>query len=463
MQNYQLGDKIGQGGMGSVYRARHTGLDRDVAIKFMDAAVAQDEIGVERFLREAKLLAKIDHPNVVRVHDTGRDERGQPYIVMELLGGISLSERLRQGPMPEAEAVDIACQVLAALEEAHKLGIIHRDIKPSNIRQLSGGKVKLLDFGIARDEMLSSVTHTGKVIGTPAYMSPEQAEGRSAVPQSDLYALGIVIYEMLTGTAPFRAETPLAVLRMHVDHPPPALPGFVSKKLREAVGWALEKRPERRFPSAGAMREALHGVVVSKGTPEASPKIGAKPVGPKIIEIGGPTDRRLPAWVVPGGAILAVALLVFAFGSAMGWFSPPADATGTLTYTKREQIQFGWKPEYDSTLAKGRSRIKIPGKFGVKEVTYRSNDSDKTGKGKDIKVGERVLTRAVDEIRLIGTSPNIYCSKGHKDVWDSLYCGVCGEKFPPITERVSGQAPSNLQFDAADRVGDMLKSGKAGR
>lgn len=462
MQNYQLGEKIGQGGMGSVYRARHTGLDRDVAIKFMDAAVAQDQIGVERFLREAKLLAKIDHPNVVRVHDTGRDERGQPYIVMELLGGISLSDRLRQGPMPEAEAVDIACQVLAALEEAHKLGIIHRDIKPSNIRLLSGGKVKLLDFGIARDEMLSSVTHTGKVIGTPAYMSPEQAEGRPTVPQSDLYALGIVIYEMLTGTAPFRAETPLAVLRMHVDNPPPALPGFVSKRLREAVGWALEKRPERRFKSAHAMREALLGAVVSSGISESPPKTGAKSGGPKIIDIGSPTDRRLPAWAVPSGLVLAAALLIVAIGATMGWFSPPAEETGPLTYTKKEQIQYGWKPEYDSNLAKGRSRIKTHGKFGEKEVTYRPNDSDKTGIGKDIKLGEKVLTPPVDEIRLIGTSPNIYCSKGHKDVWDSLYCGVCGEKFPPITENVNGRSPSSLQSDTANRVGDMLKSGNAG-
>ncbi len=433
MQNYQLGEKIGQGGMGSVWRGRHTGLDRDVAIKFMDAAISEDQVAVERFLREAKLLAKIDHPNVVRVHDTGRDDKGQPYIVMELLDGISLSDRLKRGPMPESEAVDIACQVLNALSEAHKLGIVHRDVKPANIRLCPGGKVKLLDFGIAFGADLSKLSLPGKAMGTPNYMSPEQAEGQEPVPQSDIYALGIVLYEMLTGEVPFRASTPLAVLRMHTDNPPPALPGFVSKKLREAVGWALEKRPERRFKSADAMRESLTGAIaVTPAKPEPVAKMRNDPEA--TIAANKPLPKEQPAWRIPAIIGVVCIIAIGGLGMALGWFG---GGKTHETIAVPEPIYYGWKPKYSADIAKGRSKIESPGKNGEKLITY---DVTYEG-GKEIsrtQVGEPDITPPIEEIRLIGTSAFVYCSKGHKNEWDAKFCGWCepANPLPPITEKV---------------------------
>ncbi len=432
MQNYQLGEKIGQGGMGSVFRGRHTGLDRDVAIKFMDGAISEDQVAVERFLREAKLLAKIDHPNVVRVHDTGRDDKGQPYIVMELLDGISLSDRLKRSPMPESEAVDIACQILNALSEAHKLGIVHRDVKPANIRLCPGGKVKLLDFGIAFGADLSKLSMAGKAMGTPNYMSPEQAEGQEPVPQSDLYALGIVLYEMLTGDVPFRASTPLAVLRMHTDNPPPALPGFVSKKLREAVGWALEKRPERRFKSADAMRDALTGAIaITHAKPEAVPKRRHDPEATIPAHLSNASVRH--GWRIPPLIGFVCVVGIGGLGMALGWFGGD-DSHDMITVS--EPIEYQTNRKSDSTIAFGRSRILGEGKDGETVITFDVVYEN----GKEIsrtKVGEPKVTPAVNVVKLVGTSIYIYCSKRHRDVWDSKYCKECGEPFPPITEEVN--------------------------
>ncbi len=285
--NYVLGEKIGSGGMGVVHKAHHQGLHRDVAVKFLHAHLADDSEAVERFLREARLIARMDHPNIVRVTDTGRWDDGRPYLVMELLGGESLAERLARGPLPEAEAVEVACQVLEALSAAHREGVVHRDIKPGNVRLCPGGVAKLLDFGIARASAGTALSGTGSMIGTPAYMSPEQAEGKTAGPSSDLYSVGILLYEMLTGDVPFKAETPLVVLRMHTDRPVPKLPDRVSKRTRRAVERALEKKPDRRPADAAAMiRELRSGPtaetpprpVVQKVTRERKPRKAAAAV-----------------------------------------------------------------------------------------------------------------------------------------------------------------------------------------
>lgn len=260
--NYQLLDKIGQGGMGQVFKALDLGLELEVAVKFMDPALAQDEVSVKRFLEEARKLAKVDHPNIVRVMAAGKWTDGRPYFVMELLRGQPLSDILKRGALAENEVIRISKDVLSALEAAHRNGIIHRDIKSSNIFICEDGRTKVIDFGIARDEAASSVSVFGKPLGTPAYMSPEQALGERATPQSDLYSLGIVMYEMLAGFRPFRAESPVALIRMHVDVQPPQLPIGISPNLTQLVAHALLKDSTARFQTAIEMARQLSAISI---------------------------------------------------------------------------------------------------------------------------------------------------------------------------------------------------------
>src|SRR5262249_43972817 len=215
-------------------------------------ALADDKEFSQRFLREAQICALLDHPGIVRAFDTGTDN-GRPYIVMELLEGETLRARLRKGPVPEAEALTITRAVLAALGAAHKKGIVHRDIKPGNVFLCRDGGIKVMDFGIARAASDARLTGTGSQLGTPEYMSPEQAEGKPADARSDLYAVGALLYEMLTGEVPFQSESPVAVLHMQVNKEPPALPNRISKRTRGAVMKALAKPPPARFQDADAM------------------------------------------------------------------------------------------------------------------------------------------------------------------------------------------------------------------
>lgn len=343
MNNYVLGEKIGSGGMGVVHKAHHQGLHRDVAVKFLHAHLADDAEAVERFLREARLIARMDHPNIVRVTDTGRWDDGRPYLVMELLGGESLAERLARGPLPEPEAVEVACQVLEALSVAHREGIVHRDIKPGNVRLCPGGVAKLLDFGIARASAGTALSGTGSMIGTPAYMSPEQAEGKTAGPSSDLYSVGILLYEMLTGDVPFKADTPLVVLRMHTDRPVPKLPDGVSKRTRRAVERALEKKPDRRPADAAAMIRELR----SGPTTETPPR----PVAQKMTR--EPTRRK------------AATVVVCAFGAFLVTYATPVlDPLwkGVLATSVRQAQQAGatQQPEQGTRLVTRLKSKTIP-------------------------------------------------------------------------------------------------------
>ncbi|MCS0601776.1 protein kinase [Streptomyces sp. LP11] len=289
---YQLRDLLGEGGMASVHLAYDAVLDRQVAIKTLHTELGREPAFRERFRREAQSVAKLTHTNVVSVFDTGEDDLGgvaTPYIVMEYVEGRPLGsvleEDVRQhGAMPADKALKITADVLAALEISHEMGLVHRDIKPGNVMMTRRGVVKVMDFGIARamQSGVTSMTQTGMVVGTPQYLSPEQALGRGVDARSDLYSVGIMLFQLVTGRLPFDADSPLAIAYAHVQEEPVA-PSTVNRALPPAVdalvARALRKNPNERFPTAEAMRDECLRVAAS---PHAAP--------PSIVPNAGPAQ-----------------------------------------------------------------------------------------------------------------------------------------------------------------------------
>lgn len=278
-QRYELGEIIGSGGMSDVYAAQDTLLGRDVAVKMLRSEMARDTNFRERFRREARNSSKLNHPNIVAVYDTGEetiDGIGIPYIVMERIHGNTLRDLLRSdGPMSPHEAAEILQPVCSALQASHDAGIIHRDIKPANIMLTNTGMVKVMDFGIARalDDSTSAMTQTSAVIGTAQYLSPEQARGKNADARSDVYALGCVLYEAITGNTPFQGETPFAVAYQHVqeDVTPPSermtdvdLSPTSLLNVDAVVMTSMAKHPGDRYQSAAEMGQDLE--LLSRGS-----------------------------------------------------------------------------------------------------------------------------------------------------------------------------------------------------
>ncbi|MEW2293348.1 protein kinase [Streptomyces sp. NPDC006743] len=273
---YQLRDLLGEGGMASVHLAHDSVLDRHVAIKTLHTELGREPAFRERFRREAQAVAKLTHTNIVSVFDTGEDDvdgMTTPYIVMEYIEGRPLGsvldEDVRQhGAMPADKALKVTADVLAALEISHEMGLVHRDIKPGNVMVTKRGVVKVMDFGIARamQSGVTSMTQTGMVVGTPQYLSPEQALGRGVDARSDLYSVGIMLFQLVTGRLPFDADSPLAIAYAHVQEEPVA-PSAVNRALPPAVdalvARALKKNPNERFPSAESMRDECLRVAAS--------------------------------------------------------------------------------------------------------------------------------------------------------------------------------------------------------
>jgi serine/threonine protein kinase len=307
---YQLRDLLGEGGMASVYLAYDSALDRQVAIKTLHTELGREQSFRERFRREAQAVAKLSHANIVSVFDTGEDQLDgslMPYIVMEYvegqpLGSVLQADIQQYGAMPADKALKVTADVLAALETSHEMGLVHRDIKPGNVMMTKRGIVKVMDFGIARamQSGVTSMTQTGMVVGTPQYLSPEQALGRGVDARSDLYSVGIMLFQLLTGRIPFDADSPLAIVYAHVQEEPVA-PSTINRSVTQAmdalVARALKKNPNERFPSAAAMRDECARVagagqtgapVIISGTPSTSGAGVASAVFP-------PLDQQTPA------------------------------------------------------------------------------------------------------------------------------------------------------------------------
>jgi beta-lactam-binding protein with PASTA domain len=325
---YEVLSRIGSGGMADVYLARDRLLGRQVAVKLLQHRFAEDGEFVERFRREASSAAGLSHPNVVAVFDRGEWD-GTYYIAMEYLPGKSLKAVVReQGPLPPEEAIEIVVQILRAARFAHKRGIIHRDLKPHNVILDEEGRAKVTDFGIARAGA-SDMTLTGSIMGTAQYLSPEQAQGHTVNETSDLYAVGIVLYELLTGTVPFDGETAVTIALKQVSASPPkpsVLNAAVSPALDAVVARALAKQPGERFENAtefiAALEAARPGAGAQNGVPPNGPPAGP-PTGGLLLAAAGEADgeqdpgeaarRRHKQWWWAAGV---AALLLIAAGVA---------------------------------------------------------------------------------------------------------------------------------------------------
>lgn len=288
---YRLEEEIATGGMGTVYRATDEKLGRTVAMKLLAENLAGDASFVERFRREARASAGLRHPHIANVFDAG-DEDGCHFIVMELAEGRDLARVLREeGPLAPERAARIVDQICMALGHAHAAGIIHRDVKPANVIVGPGDTVKVTDFGIARAADDSKLTATGSILGTAHYISPEQAEGKPMSPRSDIYSLGIVMYETLTGALPFTGDSLMAVAMRHINDEvpaPSALNTSVPPELDAIVARATSKDPDARFRDTAEMHEALSTALVPANTTTA------------VLPAMGATDPQATVWPIPG-------------------------------------------------------------------------------------------------------------------------------------------------------------------
>jgi beta-lactam-binding protein with PASTA domain/predicted Ser/Thr protein kinase len=296
---YRVLRRLGSGGMANVYLAEDEELGRRIAIKILNERHAADEQFIERFRREAKNAAGLSHPNIVQIYDRGEAE-GTYYIAMEYLGGRTLKEAVAdRQPLPIREAIDYARQILAALRFAHRNGIVHRDIKPHNALMDDDGRLKVSDFGIARAGAASQMTEAGSIIGTAQYLSPEQARGAAVDHRSDLYSLGIVLYELLTGTVPFTGDTPVEIAMKHlskVPEPPSAKRPEIPRALDQVVLRALAKDPDDRYGSAeefdAELAQVAEGLPVSTETADAATAVLA---GAGVTDTAQTAIARAPA------------------------------------------------------------------------------------------------------------------------------------------------------------------------
>jgi beta-lactam-binding protein with PASTA domain/predicted Ser/Thr protein kinase len=319
-RRYEVVRRVGVGGMADVYLAEDTQLGREVALKILHPQYAGDEGFVERFRREALSAAKLQHPNIVQIYDSGR-EGDFNFIVMEYVEGRSLKDYLsKEGPLEVPDATRIAREVLTALAFAHRSGLVHRDIKPGNILLSADGKVQVTDFGIARAEAGSTMTQTGTILGTAYYLSPEQAQGHNLDGRSDIYSLGVVLYEMLTGRRPFEGDSPVSIAYKHVrelPRPPSNHRQDMPRPLEAIVMTSLAKRPEDRYSSAALMRRDLEAFTQGREV-TATMKVPAVEDSTQVLRTVGLMERqavRRPGWLV------ALALALLAGGLALGAWS----------------------------------------------------------------------------------------------------------------------------------------------
>ena len=305
ISHYRITEKLGQGGMGVVYKAEDLQLGRPAALKFLSPAYLEDEEQRARFIKEARAAAALDHPNICTIYEAG-EEDGLIFLAMAYVEGDTVTQKIRSGPLDEAQAVDIAVQIADGLQEAHQNDIVHRDIKSSNIMVTSKGQVKILDFGIAKDLASADSDQTRQVLGTPAYMSPEQTREERVDQRSDIWSLGVVLYQMLSGKLPFAGKFDAAIVYAVLHEEPVPLDDVapdVAPGVDAVVRCALSKSRRRRYQAVSEMSGALR-------------QLGLGPAAvTQARETAPPPARPLPrARLAAGAALIAAALAA--------WFIP---------------------------------------------------------------------------------------------------------------------------------------------
>jgi serine/threonine-protein kinase len=393
---YEVEELVGHGGMSSVYKARDTLLERHVALKILHEQYSTDEEFVERFKREARSVAQLQHPNIVTVIDRG-DEDGRQFIVFEYVDGENLKEHVvHKGRLDVPEALEIALEVARGLAFAHEQGLIHRDVKPQNILLNGDGRAKVTDFGIARTIDVDGMTQTGTVLGTSNYIAPEQASGQRVDAHSDVYALGVVLYELLAGDVPFPGESFVVVAMKHMHEPAPNLLDVrddVPLRVAAAVDRALEKDPEQRFPTMDAFAAELQACLAELDRGEES---DATMVIPSQARTPKP-HRTMSRWpvVIAVLALLAIAAIVIALVAipeTNSGSSPPAstrvELTGITSYDP-----YGDNKEENSALASNLTDGN-PATYWSTEHYSDAPSLDKPGVGVVVDAGTLVqLTR----------------------------------------------------------------------
>jgi serine/threonine-protein kinase len=398
LSHYRILEKVGAGGMGEVYRARDEHLGRDVAIKVLSSGILADEHARKRFRKEAHALSQLNHPNIATIHDFDTKD-GVDFLVMEFVEGTTLAERVKTGPLPEKEISELGVQIAGALEEAHEQGIIHRDLKSGNIAITPRGRVKVLDFGLARmlqpvsEEATTEVlTRELAVVGTLPYMSPEQLRGERADHRSDIYSFGVVLYEMATGRRPFEEKLSTALtgaILQRLPEPPSQHNRKVSPALEGIVLKPLDKDPERRYQSAREMRVDLERLI----TPVAlvAPKRG--------------TARMRWLWATGGVAVVA-ALAVFAFLVLGGSDVPEIDSIAVLPLEnlsgdpEQEYFADGMTDELIAQLAQVSS-LKVISRTSVMQYKTARKPVPEIARELDVDaVVEGTVRRSEDRVRI---------------------------------------------------------------
>ena|SRR5579875_2150847 len=417
---YRLEARIGAGGMSTVYRAFDETLERRVAIKLLNREVSSDSDELERFRREARAVAQLSHPHIVGVIDAGEDD-GRPYIVFEYVQGETLKERIRRlGRLPIPEAVAYAIEIARALSAAHARHIVHRDVKPQNVLLDEEGSAKVTDFGIARTLEEEGLTADGRVIGTTDYVSPEQAQGQPVTGRSDLYSLGIVLYEMLVGEVPFKGESQVAVAMKHVRQPLPDVQRVrpeVSAALAAVLDRATAKDPTERYADAGELIAELEEVLAIETARAGAITGEATSV---LRSLPSQARRRLPFRLrhrVIAGALLALALAIVAAG-ALYVATRAHRGTGQLPLTapRRSLAQIslcqncahGFNPLGNPTDEAPHAEFAIDNQLGTYWDTqqYYDHRLDKAGTGIYVDAGPGTTGgTAVQELRIIDATP----------------------------------------------------------
>jgi eukaryotic-like serine/threonine-protein kinase len=374
-ERYRIEELLGQGGMGTVYRAEHVHMKRAVALKVLHPEIAAVSEVAARFEREAIAVGRIEHRNVAKAMDFGRLPNGSFYLVMEYVKGTSLRELIKRGPLAPARALEIARQTAEAIEAAHDAGVVHRDLKPDNVmladRSGLHDQVKVLDFGVAKiatDEARgdSAITQYGAIVGTLDYMAPEQAGGGVVDHRADLYALGVILYELLAGHPPFSADEPVVLISKHLVEPPPALPASITEKTAAIVFDLLAKDPNLRIQSAAdliARIEEVHaetGLGVTEPPPRAATHEDTLPVqrGQSPIAQGRRPSRALAAAVLALITMVAGAVALVAAKRSNQNPSTAPDDSANGTAVANETI--GQQSPNTGTTSKSRVEIPAP-------------------------------------------------------------------------------------------------------